>query len=124
MKQYSLTHARTANYAVTYTPDLSPRPVNNTLHPDFLSCPSGTLYSTHPPLTTSYKNQPIPLFPPLTIKTYLTQQTPIICRCKTTQKTPDHYPPLTSGTNQTAAMDPWSITGAFYPHKYHTRNIS
>jgi hypothetical protein len=45
---------------VTYTPDLSPRPVNNTLHSDFPSCPSETLYSTYPPITTSYKNHPIP----------------------------------------------------------------
>jgi hypothetical protein len=45
-----------------YTPKLLPRPVNNTLHPDFSSCPSETLYSTHPPITTSYINQPIPPF--------------------------------------------------------------
>ena len=45
---------------VTYTPELIPGPVNNTLHPDFSSCPSETLYSTHPPITTSYNNHPIP----------------------------------------------------------------
>ena len=46
--------------AATYTPELIPGPVNNTLLPDFSSCPSETLYSTHPPITTSYKNHPIP----------------------------------------------------------------
>jgi hypothetical protein len=46
--------------AVTYTPELIPGPVNNTLLPIFSSCPSETLYSTYPPITTSYKDQPIP----------------------------------------------------------------
>ena len=41
---------------VTYTPELIPLPVNNTLLPIFSSRPSETLYSTHPPITTSYKN--------------------------------------------------------------------
>ncbi len=45
--------------AVTYTPELIPGPVNNTLLPIFSSCPSETLYFTYPPITTSYKNQPI-----------------------------------------------------------------
>ena len=37
---------------------------------------------------------------------------------------PGHYPLPTSRTNQSAARDPCGITGTFYPHKYHTRNIS
>jgi len=45
--------------AVTYTPELIPGPVNNTLLPIFSSCPSEILYFTYPPITTSYKNQPI-----------------------------------------------------------------
>ena len=49
----SLTDAHVSHLAVTYTKKLIPLPVNNTLHPDFSSCPSATLYSTHPPITTS-----------------------------------------------------------------------
>ena len=40
-------------------PDLSPRPVNNTIHTNFASCPSLALYSTHPPTTPPHKNHPI-----------------------------------------------------------------
>ncbi len=47
-------------YASHYTPELIPRPVNNTQLLIFSSCPSETQYSTHPPITTSNKNQPIP----------------------------------------------------------------
>jgi len=56
------------SFAVTYTPELIPWHVNNTLHPDFSSSPSETLYSTHPPITTSYKNQPIPPLHPKNLK--------------------------------------------------------
>jgi len=49
-----------------------PWPVNNTLHPDFSSCPSETLYSTHPPITTSNKNQPNPTH-------HITSKTPYPC---------------------------------------------
>ena len=47
-------------HKVNYTPKLISGPVNNTLHLIFSSCPSETLYSTHPPIATSDKNQPSP----------------------------------------------------------------
>ena len=46
--------------AVTDIQELIPGPENNTLLPIFSSCPFETLYSTHPPIATSNKNQPIP----------------------------------------------------------------
>jgi len=45
---------------VTNTPELIPGPISNTLLPIISSFPSETQYSTHPPITTSYKNQLIP----------------------------------------------------------------
>ena len=45
---------------VTYILELIPGPVNNTLLSICSSCPSETQYSTHPPIATSYINQPIP----------------------------------------------------------------
>ena len=55
------------SFTVTYTPELIPRPVNNTLHPDFPSCPSETLYSTLPSITTSYKKTwDLHIWPPYT----------------------------------------------------------
>ena len=61
---YIAFRAKNSHPPVTYTLELIPGPVNNTLHPDFSSCPSETLYTTHPPITTSYKNQPIPALHP------------------------------------------------------------
>ena len=70
--------------ACKFTIILIPGPVNNTLLPIFSSCPSDTSYSTHPPITTSYKYHPIPPHH---------------------QKTPYPCPPLTSRTNPAAARD-------------------
>jgi len=61
---------------------------------------------TKPPMHKNLQRPHPPSLPPLTIKTYLPQQSPIIHRCPTTQRTPDPCPPLTLRTNPTAARDP------------------
>ncbi|KAF5424091.1 MAG: hypothetical protein C5S44_02425 [Candidatus Methanocomedens sp.] len=43
---------------VTYTPELIPGPVNNTLHTDFTSCPTLAFYFILIVMDTSYKNTP------------------------------------------------------------------
>ena len=89
--------------AVTYTSELIPWSVNNTLHPDFTSYSSEILPTTYP----------LPSLPP-TIKTHLPHHTLITYTYPTTQKTPDPCPPLTLRTNPAAARDPQAPTARIW----------